>query len=213
MNVLKTTLATALFSAAPFTFAANDSNGFFVWADVTDVNPIVSTAYERVPVERCTMQSRTVVHEHSQAFNRYEQQPRYNGARGYRQSGPGQSAGVLPTLLGGVVGGAIGNQFGGGNGKKALTALGAIVGASVAASASNQREPIYVSSYNPQPVYETRPTKVCETSYELEETRVVEGYQVSYQYMGRQFERTTDTHPGDRVKVYVTVDPVSNRRI
>jgi uncharacterized protein YcfJ len=36
------------------------------------------------------------------------------------------------TVLGAVIGGAIGNQFGGGSGKDAMTVLGAIVGADVA---------------------------------------------------------------------------------
>ncbi|MCW8331662.1 glycine zipper 2TM domain-containing protein [Photobacterium sp. SDRW27] len=36
------------------------------------------------------------------------------------------------TLLGGVVGGLIGNQFGGGSGREVATAVGAVAGASIA---------------------------------------------------------------------------------
>ena len=36
------------------------------------------------------------------------------------------------TIVGAIIGGAIGNQFGNGNGKDAMTVLGAIVGADVA---------------------------------------------------------------------------------
>lgn len=42
------------------------------------------------------------------------------------------------TLLGAVVGGVIGNQFGGGSGKEVATAVGAVAGAGVARSHTNQ---------------------------------------------------------------------------
>ena len=45
----------------------------------------------------------------------------------------GQSSGSTgDTIFGAIIGGAIGNQFGGGKGKDAATILGAIVGADVA---------------------------------------------------------------------------------
>ena len=42
------------------------------------------------------------------------------------------------TFLGAVVGGLIGNQFGGGSGKEVATAVGAIAGAGVARNRANQ---------------------------------------------------------------------------
>ena len=42
------------------------------------------------------------------------------------------------TIFGAIIGGAIGNQFGGGKGKDAATILGAIVGADVANKNSNK---------------------------------------------------------------------------
>ncbi|ODS10847.1 uncharacterized protein VSF3289_01107 [Vibrio scophthalmi] len=42
------------------------------------------------------------------------------------------------TLLGAVVGGLVGNQFGGGSGKEVATAVGAVAGASVARNRANQ---------------------------------------------------------------------------
>ena len=42
------------------------------------------------------------------------------------------------TFLGAVVGGLVGNQFGGGSGKEVATAVGAIAGAGVARNRSNQ---------------------------------------------------------------------------
>ncbi|MCZ4294959.1 glycine zipper 2TM domain-containing protein [Vibrio sinaloensis] len=42
------------------------------------------------------------------------------------------------TLLGAVVGGVVGNQFGGGTGKEVATAVGAVAGAGIARSSANQ---------------------------------------------------------------------------
>ncbi|TMX36534.1 glycine zipper 2TM domain-containing protein [Vibrio sp. Hep-1b-8] len=42
------------------------------------------------------------------------------------------------TLLGAVVGGVVGNQFGGGTGKEVATAVGAVAGAGIARSNANQ---------------------------------------------------------------------------
>ncbi|KII77163.1 glycine zipper 2TM domain-containing protein [Vibrio renipiscarius] len=42
------------------------------------------------------------------------------------------------TFLGAVVGGLVGNQFGGGTGKEVATAVGAVAGASVARNRANQ---------------------------------------------------------------------------
>lgn len=43
-----------------------------------------------------------------------------------------QGGSTADTVVGAIIGGAIGNQFGGGSGKDAMTVLGAIVGADVA---------------------------------------------------------------------------------
>ncbi|MCG9750143.1 glycine zipper 2TM domain-containing protein [Vibrio brasiliensis] len=42
------------------------------------------------------------------------------------------------TLLGAVVGGVVGNQFGGGTGKEVATAVGAVAGAGIARNNANQ---------------------------------------------------------------------------
>lgn len=44
----------------------------------------------------------------------------------------GGSSSTGDTIVGAIIGGAIGNQFGNGNGKDAMTVLGAIVGADIA---------------------------------------------------------------------------------
>lgn len=46
------------------------------------------------------------------------------------------------TLLGAVVGGLVGNQFGGGSGKEVATAVGAVAGAGIARSQANQEHSV-----------------------------------------------------------------------
>lgn len=49
--------------------------------------------------------------------------------------------GVIGTVLGGAAGGAIGHQFGGGHGKDAATAVGAVGGAMVGHNIANKNYP------------------------------------------------------------------------
>lgn len=207
MNILKGSIAAALISLTPYTFAGEDSNGFYVWADVTEVDPIVTTAYERVPVKHCK-----TVRPSYQEQVRYDRA--YNGS--YRDEWEHRNShnnDALPALVGGLLGGAIGNQFGSGNGKKAMTVFGTILGATIAANGNDRNhnpnsarrsdgDYRYSSSHSPQ--------QVCDTSYERQEYTVVDGYRVTYRYLGREFERVTDEHPGNRLKLYVTVDPVDS---
>ena len=68
------------------------------------------------------------------------------------------------VLAGAIVGGAIGNQFGGGSGQDAMTVLGAIVGADIAE----------------QP----RLKQQCETYYQNSYTQELVGYTVTYDAHG-----------------------------
>ena len=54
----------------------------------------------------------------------------------YQSNGGGSN---IDVITGAIVGGAIGNQFGNGNGKDAMTVLGALFGANVAANRSSDQ--------------------------------------------------------------------------
>ncbi len=108
---------------------------------------------------------------------------------------------VVPALLGGLIGGAVGHQFGKGNGKKALTIAGAFAGASIASSASSGK-------YRDRRHDEY--TERCRVVRETREITTVEGYRVTYVYLGRQFVRTMDNDPGDRVRIRVQIQPVTD---
>jgi uncharacterized protein YcfJ len=107
-----------------------------------------------------------------------------------------------PTIAGGVVGAAIGRQFGSGSGRDALTLIGAVLGSAVA----NQRAVEHGAG-------ETRevPVQRCEVVAEQVTERRVDGYLVTYVYAGRRYTMQTATPPGDRVRLAIDVHPVRNR--
>ena len=107
-----------------------------------------------------------------------------------------------PTLAGGVVGAAIGRQFGSGNDRDALTLIGAVAGAAVA----NQRAVRHQG-------YATRDVAVerCDVVSERFTQERIDGYQVTYVYDGRRHRMVTPQPPGDRVRLAVDVRPVAYR--
>jgi uncharacterized protein YcfJ len=87
-------------------------------------------------------------------------------------SGKSQSS-TGDVIVGAVIGGAIGNQFGGGSGKDAATVLGAIIGADIANKKTNQEQ---IVGYR----QEKRCNKVV--YYETEEQ--IKNYTVWYDWNG-----------------------------
>lgn len=95
------------------------------------------------------------------------------------------------TLLGAVVGGALGNQVGGGDGRRAATIAGAVIGGAVGNNLSNRDQP------------QTR----CRIIEGEPERREVVGYDVQYRYRGEIFVSRLDYDPGSRLRVRVSVAP------
>lgn len=104
----------------------------------------------------------------------------YSGAR------PTTGAGAV---LGAIAGGAAGNAIGKGSGRAAATAIGVIGGAVLGNHIEGQG----------QPQYETVQRCGTETYYE---NRTV-GYNVVYEYAGRQYTTQTATDPGRYINVQV----------
>ncbi|WP_425507975.1 glycine zipper 2TM domain-containing protein [Tahibacter caeni] len=110
---------------------------------------------------------------------------------------PERDGNVGGTLLGAVVGGALGNQVGRGDGRKAATVAGAVAGGVVGHEMDkNHRGGRVVAST------ETRCREVTDVS-----DRVV-GYDVTYNYKGRDYTTRMDYDPGERIRVEPTVQPV-----
>ena len=115
----------------------------------------------------------------------------------YRSDVPGRVAAT--TLAGGIVGAAIGRQFGDGSGQDALTLIGAIAGSAVAHEHAVRR--------NPGSTYSV-PVERCQVVTERLTREVIDGYDVVYQYHGRMYSMRTAEHPGSRIPLEMSLRPV-----
>jgi len=131
---------------------------------VIDARPIYQRVAVDVPRQSCGV--RTVAYEE-------------------RRRGGDSFAG---TVMGGLVGAAIGHELG--NGRGAATAAGGLIGASIGNDASRGGR-----------VVNYRDEEVCSTRYRTEYEERIVGYDVSYSYHGRVYQTQTDRHPGDRIAV------------
>jgi len=102
------------------------------------------------------------------------------------------------SIVGGIAGALLGSQVGSGNGRTAAAAAGAIAGAVVGDRIDNQNT-------GPAGVQE-QAVKQCRTvdSYESRTT----GYEVVYDYRGRNYTSYMSYDPGERVRLRVSVEPM-----
>ena len=154
-------------------------------ARVVSVTPV----YERIPVAR------------EECWN--------DQVRGYEERRVTRSdtgAAIGPgTVLGAVVGGVVGHQLGhSSGGRDRGTAAGAIVGGLL----GNQidRQNVEPQSVEVERVPVTREVERCRTVNEVREATV--GYDVRYEYRGREFTTRLPRDPGRMIPVRVEVQPV-----
>ncbi|HIG39673.1 MAG: glycine zipper 2TM domain-containing protein [bacterium] len=175
--------------------AQENKNYYYAYADVVDVEPIISQQRISTPHRECTMEP---------VRRRVRTQ---DGHDHYRESR--QQRRFLPTLIGGLVGGVIGSQFGGGRGKTAMTVIGAFSGAHIANSSSSRGRSGHKHHDDDQEYYfETAQREHCETNHVVETVERLDGYAVTYRYLDREFTKSTTEHPGDQVRIRVELSPV-----
>ena len=90
------------------------------------------------------------------------------------------------AIVGAIVGGVVGNQIGGGSGRDIATGVGVITGAVVGDNMQNA------------PRTQQRCTPIQNSR------SVVVGYDVTWEYLGRQITQRMDRDPGQYVSVTVT---------
>ena len=153
-------------------------------ARVISVTPV----YERVPIAR------------EECWN--------DQVRGYEERRVTRSdtgAAIGPgTVLGAVVGGVVGHQLGhSSGGRDRGTAAGAIVGGLLGNQVDRQNAQPETVEVERVPV--TREVERCRTVNEVREATI--GYDVRYDYRGRQFMTRTPRDPGRVLRVRVDVQP------
>jgi uncharacterized protein YcfJ len=158
-----------------------DDEGGYDYAKVVDVQPLTRHVRVSSPQRECWDETR------------------YDEA-GYGRPRARNSAG--PTLLGAVIGAAIGNQIGHGDGRRAATAAGAIIGAGVGNAQAGRR-----NGYEQPPPPRAYTVQRCETRYREDLEERIDGYRVTYVYHGRRGVTELPYRPGDRIRVRVDVSP------
>lgn len=129
----------------------------------------------------------------------------YYGNDGYRQGGS-QAGRTMATVIGGVLGAAIGSQVGGGSARYATSAIGSMVGGIAG-------QQVYENSVRQR--QQRRPqmgtVQICDPvpagagGYYGTSGSGVSAYDVTYEYAGRTYTSRMNHHPGDRVRVRVDI--------
>ena len=115
-----------------------------------------------------------------------------------QQSGDGSATN---EIMGAILGGAIGNQFGEGDGKEAMTLAGIFLGASIAndAEKANSTGQVVVSQ------------EVCENKVRQKIEKRLSHYKIYVEYEGREVSFTSKKRPYDDViKVKVTISSLDD---
>lgn len=140
------------------------------WADVLRVDPVYEEVRSDRPREEC-----------------FDTEVERRDSRGNNGAG---------TVLGAIIGGALGNQVGKGDGRKAATIAGAVIGGAIGNDAARRDDHYY-----------TEPQTRCRTVYEPYSERRIAGYDVQYRYRGDVFMSHLDYDPGERMRVRVSISP------
>jgi uncharacterized protein YcfJ len=154
-------------------------------ARVLSVRPVM----ERIPVSR------------EECWN-----DRVRGYEDRRVTRSDTGAAIGPgTVLGAVIGGVVGHQFGhSSGGRDRGTAAGAIVGGLVGNQVDRDNAGPRVTEIERVPV--ERNVERCRVVDEVREATL--GYDVRYEYAGRQFTTRLPQDPGRNLRVSVEVVPV-----
>lgn len=167
MNI-KTTVAVCAISILPTLSFAGENN----YATITSVNPMYKNNYVTQYDKEC-----------------------YNVEVPIYRERVVQGSGA-DALIGGIIGAAVGNQFGNGNGKDVMTGLGAIFGAN---QASNRRVQ-EVTGYRIQEQCDNVAVRVNEPT--------IYSYTIRYEYNGSSYtQETTKRYVlGQKVRIQMSLN-------
>ncbi len=157
--------------------------GRYVYGRVIKVQPVIRYVTVKVPVRECWDERRYRSHSSSA----------YPGTGG-------------STIVGAIIGGVIGNQFGSGGGRRATTVLGALIGGSLAQKAAIKR----AESEGRGAPQESYVVQRCTTSYDYREEERIDGYDVTYRYKGDTYLTRMPNDPGKRIRLRVRITPVAD---
>ena len=103
-----------------------------------------------------------------------------------------------PSILGGIVGAAVGNEFGKGRGKDLATIAGGVLGASVGRDVQNKNAQSHSAT-----------VERCHEEREYVYEERLTGWRVTYEYNGVSYVTRTDRDPGETIKLNILIQPES----
>jgi uncharacterized protein YcfJ len=107
------------------------------------------------------------------------------------------------TLVGSAIGVAVGNQIGRGSGKDVARVAGALIGGAIGHNVSVDRQRQLDSDRG-------RSQERCDVRYHDRFEERIDGYEVTYEYAGREYVTRMPYDPGERILVRVDVTPVAS---
>lgn len=173
---------------------------------VASLSALASTAFAEAFGDRARVVSSRPVYERIPISREECWNDRVRGYEERRVTRSDTGAAIGPgTVLGAVVGGVVGHQFGhSSGGRDRGTAAGAIVGGLIGNQVDRQNAGPDVVEVERVPV--ERNVERCRTVDEVREATI--GYDVRYEYNGRQFVARMPTDPGRFVRVQVELQPI-----
>lgn len=180
-NITSTLLVSTVLMAPALSWA--DSQRFVDYARVQTATPVYTTVEHRVPHQQCWRETVRV-----------------------ERPGRGHSS-ATSTLVGGVIGGAIGHAVGHGKDNKKIGAVvGSVLGMSIGKDIGQQKG----RGHGRDNAYYDEVER-CEMEYRIEHEERLSGYDVTYRYKGQHYTTFMQEHPGKRVKLAVSLNPMPDR--
>ena len=183
--------------------------GEYDYARVVRVDPVIGYGSSR-EVRNCTYRRSDEVYAGGDEgyYDRDGYYRRDDGdydRDGYRRSGGSENGRTMATVLGGIAGAVLGSKIGDGSGQYIGTAVGSMVGGMAGRSIYDNNQRNRRAQSGMVRVCDPEPVNGRGDYYGSRER--VEGYDVTYEYAGRTYHTRTSYHPGERIRVRVSVTP------
>lgn len=175
------------------------------YARVVRVDPIIAPPrYESRQVQQhCYYRDADDVY--AERSGDYYSDDGYDDGRYQQGTTRGSETGrTVATVVGGIAGAVLGSRVGGGSGQIVGTAVGTAAGGLAGRSIYDANQRNQQAQRGQVRVCDPVPVSSRGAAYDEGQ---VDGYDVTYEYMGRTFRTRTDHHPGDRLRVRVDVTP------
>jgi uncharacterized protein YcfJ len=183
IRILATAVALSLASGVAL---ADPSSGYYGYGDGRDGGYDYAEVVHVEPVRRQVRVSEPVQECWQETVQASEGPFSYNHVGG--------------TLIGSALGTVVGNQIGHGRGKDVARVAGALIGGAIGHNVSVDRRRQLHGDRG-------RVVERCDVRYRDSTEERIDGYEVTYEYAGRQYVTRLPYDPGQSLRIRVDVEP------